>query len=139
MILEVVKQRKHQCCYILDYQLYKPGDDRMLSTEFSGKVIRRNKQLGLNEYKFLLKAIVSSGIGEQTYAPKMVFCGREANPTYDDAITEMDEFLHDSIEKLLSRTGVSPLEIDVLVDYQSLQDEDDIKAYSLTGMGCSAS
>ncbi|XP_050214622.1 3-ketoacyl-CoA synthase 12-like [Mercurialis annua] len=141
-------------CYILDYECYKPTDDRMLNTEFSGDIILRNKNLGLNEYKFLLKAIVSSGIGEQTYAPRMVFDGREENPRYEDAILEMDEFFHDCIDKLLTRSGVSPQEIDVLVVNISMLSvmpslcsriinhykmREDIKSYNLTGMGCSAS
>ncbi|KAE8712143.1 3-ketoacyl-CoA synthase 3 [Hibiscus syriacus] len=143
-----------QECYILDYQCYKPTDDRMVGTEFCGEVIKRNKNLGLNEYKFLLKAIVSSGIGEQTYAPRIMFSGREESPTLADGILEMEEFFHDSIGKLLSRAGVSAQEIDLLVVNVSMLSavpclssriinrykmRDDVKCFNLTGMGCSAS
>ncbi|XP_016467151.1 3-ketoacyl-CoA synthase 12-like [Nicotiana tabacum] len=153
-IWKIIDQKRHQHCYILDYQCYKPTDDRMLSTRFCGEVIRRNKNLGLNEYKFILKAIVSSGIGEQTYAPRMVFYGREECPTYDDGISEMEEFFHDSIDKILKRTKILPSEIDVLVVNISMlatmpslsariinhyNMREDIKVYNLTGMGCSAS
>ncbi|XP_061354083.1 3-ketoacyl-CoA synthase 12-like [Gastrolobium bilobum] len=154
LIWRLFDQRRDQECYLLDYQCYKPTDDRMLGTEFSGKIITRNKNLGLNEYKFLLKAIVSSGIGEQTYAPRNVFDGREANPTLMDGISEMEEFFNDSISKLLARSGISPSEIDVLVvniamltSVPSLSSRiinhykmrHDIKVYNLTAMGCSAS
>ncbi|KAK7257766.1 hypothetical protein RIF29_31986 [Crotalaria pallida] len=147
-------QRRDQECYILDYQLYKPTNDRMLGTEFCGKIIKRTQNLGLNEYKFLLKAIVSSGIGEQTYAPRNIFEGREANPTMLDGITEMEEFFNDSIAKLLDRSAISPSEIDVLVVNISMlatipslssriinhfKLRNDVKVYNLTGMGCSAS
>lgn len=147
-------KRHHKECYILAYECYKPTDDRKLSTRFSGEIIRRNKQLGLNEYKFLLKAIVSSGIGEQTYAPEMVFHGREQNPTFNDGISEMDEFFDDSIGKLLKKTKVSPSKIDILVVNISMlacipslssriinkyKLREDVKVYNLTGMGCSAS
>ncbi|KAL1558630.1 3-ketoacyl-CoA synthase 12 [Salvia divinorum] len=146
--------RRYRDCYILDYECYKPTEDRRLSTKFSGEVIRRNKHLGLNEYKFLLKAIVSSGIGEETYAPKMVFEGREASPTLRDGLVEMDEFFDDSIDKLLTRTGIHPADIDVLVVNISMlatvpslsssiinryKMREDVKVYNLTGMGCSAS
>ncbi|KAK6163229.1 hypothetical protein DH2020_000093 [Rehmannia glutinosa] len=147
-------QKRHQNCYILDYECYKPTEDRKLSTKFSGEVIRRNKHLGIHEYKFLLKAIVSSGIGEETYAPKMVFEGREASPTLADGLLEMDEFFIDSIDKLFKRTNISPSEIDVLVVNISMMAtlpslssriinfykmREDVKVYNLTGMGCSAS
>ncbi|KAJ1431941.1 Very-long-chain 3-ketoacyl-CoA synthase [Sesbania bispinosa] len=154
LIWRLFDQRRDQECYILDYQCYKPTDDRMLGTEFCGKIIRRTENLGLNEYKFLLKAIVSSGIGEQTYAPRNIFEGHEASPTLDDGVSEMDEFFNDSIEKLLARSAISPSEIDVLVVNISMlaavpslssriinryKMRDDIKVYNLTGMGCSAS
>ncbi|KAI3749984.1 hypothetical protein L2E82_20608 [Cichorium intybus] len=154
ILLNFLEKRRHQNCYILDYQLYKPSDDRKLSTEFSGDIIKRNKNLGLNEYKFLLKAIVSSGIGEETYAPKMVFEGREENPTHEDAINEMEEIFVDSIGKLFNRTGIQPESIDVLVVNVSMltcmpslsarivnryKMRDDVKTYNLSGMGCSAS
>ncbi|KAI6685690.1 hypothetical protein NL676_031603 [Syzygium grande] len=98
-----IDERNDRECYILDYQCYKPTDDRMLDTEFCGEIIKRTKNLGLLEYQFLLKAIVSSGIGEQTYGPRIVFSGREDNPTLDDGISEMEEFFCDSIGKLLER------------------------------------
>ncbi|KAL9998355.1 putative very-long-chain 3-oxoacyl-CoA synthase [Helianthus debilis subsp. tardiflorus] len=154
IVLNFLDTKRHQKCYLLDYQLYKPSDDRKLPTEFSGDVIKRAKNLGLNEYKFLLKAIVSSGIGEETYAPKMVFEGREENPTHHDAIEEMEELFEYTIGRLLKRTGVSPTDIDVLVVNISMlacipslssrivnryKMREDVKTYNLCGMGCSAS
>ncbi|CAH9107371.1 unnamed protein product [Cuscuta epithymum] len=154
IIWKFMGQKRHQGCYILDYQCYKPTDDRKLSTRLCGEIIRRNKNLGLNEYKFLLKTIVSSGIGEQTYAPKVVIEGREECPTFEDGVTEMEEFFYDSIDKLLKRQGICPSEIDVLVVNVSMlacmpslsariinhyKMREDIKVYNLSGMGCSAS
>ncbi|XP_010521808.1 PREDICTED: 3-ketoacyl-CoA synthase 12-like [Tarenaya hassleriana] len=154
MIWKLIDSKRDQECYILDYQCYKPSDDRMVSTHFSGEIIRRNQNLRLNEYKFLLKAIVSSGIGEQTYAPRLVFEGREENPTIRDGILEMEEFYADCVGKLLERNTVSPQEIDVLVVNVSMLSSvpslssriinhykmrEDVKVFNLTGMGCSAS
>ncbi|XP_052182114.1 3-ketoacyl-CoA synthase 12 [Diospyros lotus] len=153
-LVKIVERRRHQCCYILDFECYKPGDDRKLSTDFCGEVMKRTKNLGLDEFKFLLKAVVGAGLGEETYAPRMVFEGRESCPTFDDGITEMDEFFHDNIQKLLERSGVSPSQIDVLVVNISMltsapsvaariinhyKMRPDVKVYNLTGMGCSAS
>ena len=154
MIWKRVDARRDQECYILDYQCYKPTDDRMLDSELCLAVIKRTKNLGLLEYKFILKNVVNSGIGEQTYAPRTIIAGREQNPTILDAISEMEEFFHDSIAKLLARTAISPLEIEVLVVNVSMLSlvpslaariinhykmRDDIKVYNLSGMGCSAS
>ncbi|KAI3830092.1 hypothetical protein L1987_04225 [Smallanthus sonchifolius] len=154
ILINFLDTRRHQKCYLLDYQLYKPSDDRKLPTEFCGEVIKRAKNLGLNEYKFLLKAIVSSGIGEETYAPRMVFEGREENPSHQDAIEEMEELFEYIIGRLFRRTGVSPTDIDVLVVNISMlacmpslssrivnryKMREDVKTYNLCGMGCSAS
>ncbi|CAJ2654275.1 unnamed protein product [Trifolium pratense] len=154
LIWKLIDQKRDQECYILDYQCYKPTEDRMLGTEFCGKLIKRTENLGLNEYKFLLKAIVSSGIGEQTYAPRNIFEGREGSPTLNDGISEMEEFFNDSIAKLLAKSSISPSEIDVLVVNISMlailpslssriinryKLRHDVKVYNLTGMGCSAS
>ncbi|KAG9128784.1 hypothetical protein Leryth_009545 [Lithospermum erythrorhizon] len=153
-IWKIIDRKRHQQCYIVDYECYKPTSDRMLNTKFCGELMRRNTELGLNEYKFLLKAMVSSGIGEQTYAPKMIFDGKENCPSHDDALVEMDDFFHVSIDRLLKRTRVSPQEIDVLVVNISMlacipslssriinhyKMREDVKTYNLTGMGCSAS
>ncbi|KAL7264559.1 hypothetical protein ACSBR1_002505 [Camellia fascicularis] len=153
-LFTILDKKRHQCCYILDYQCFKPTDDRKLSTELSGEIIKRNKNLGLNEYRFLLKAIVSSGIGEQTYGPRIVFSARENLPSISDGVSEMSEFFNATIDKLLSRSGVSPSEIDVLVVNVSMisavpsltamiinkyKMRENIKTYNLTGMGCSAS
>ncbi|CAI0475069.1 unnamed protein product [Linum tenue] len=98
--------------------------------------------------------MVSSGIGEETYAPRMVFEGREETPTLRDGLLEMDDFFHDTIGKLLARSGVKPDEIDLLVVNVSMlaavpsltsrivnhyKMRDDVRTFNLTGMGCSAS
>ncbi|KAK4791120.1 hypothetical protein SAY86_031533 [Trapa natans] len=146
--------RRDRDCYILDYECHKPSDDRKLTTEHSGAIIRRNTSLGLFECKFLLKAVVNAGIGEHTYGPRIVFEGREEKPTIKDSILEMEEFFYDSVGKLLNRTGISPSEIDVLVVNVSMlasvpslasliinhyKMREDIKVFNLSGMGCSAS
>lgn len=149
-----IDSKRDQNCYIFDYQCHKPSDDRMLSTQYSGEIIGRNNHLRLSEYKFLLRAIVSSGIGEQTYAPKVYFEGREERPTLQDGILEMQDFYIDTIAKILERNKLSPSDIDVLVVNVSMLNatpslsariinhykmREDIKVFNLTAMGCSAS
>lgn len=154
MAWKLIDGRRDRDCYILDYQCYKPTDDRILNTDLSGEIMRRTKNLGLLEYKFLLRAMVSSGLGEKTYGPRVVVEGRENNPTLNDGITEMEEFFFDSIGKLLDRSRVPPSEIHILVVNISMiaclpslsasiinryKLREDLKVVNLTGMGCSAS
>ncbi|KAF3341134.1 3-ketoacyl-CoA synthase 12-like protein [Carex littledalei] len=140
-------------CYLVDYVCFKPSSDREITTRKCGEIIQRNKTLGLAEYKFLLKVVVNSGIGERTYGPRNIIEGREESPTLDDAIQEMDEFLDVSVRDLFVKTNISPRDVDVLVvnictfgPAPSLASRivhrynmrEDVKTYNLSSMGCSA-
>ncbi|CAD6203786.1 unnamed protein product [Miscanthus lutarioriparius] len=146
-------RRRQSRCYLLDYVCHKPRDDRKLSTETAGDVIQRNVRLGLTDYRFLLRVIVRSGIGEETYAPRNILEGREDTPTLQDSLEEMDAFFDEAIAELFARTGFAPIDVDVLVFNVSMLSpspslssqivrryglREDVAAYNLTGMGCSA-
>ncbi|XP_040378284.1 3-ketoacyl-CoA synthase 12-like [Oryza brachyantha] len=146
-------RRRQSRCYLIDYVCHKPADDRKVSTETAGAVIERSKRLGLPEYRFLLRVIVRSGIGEETYGPRNVLDGREDAPTHADALEEMEAFFGSSIDELFAKTGFGPRDVDVLVVNVSMFSPDpslasmivrrygmreDVAAYSLAGMGCSA-
>ncbi|KAK3155613.1 hypothetical protein QOZ80_2BG0205500 [Eleusine coracana subsp. coracana] len=149
----VVSRRRRERCYLLDYACHKPSDDRKVTTETAGAVIERNKRLGLSEYRFLLKVIVNSGIGEETYCPRNVLDGREDRPTHADALEEMDDFFHDAVSSVFHKTQVNPCSVDLVVlnvgsfsPAPSLVSRivgrfgmrEDVMAYNLSGMGCSA-
>ncbi|GAB2276673.1 hypothetical protein Dimus_011389 [Dionaea muscipula] len=147
-------QRRGQSCYMLCYECFKAPEARRLDTRMCADIVLRNKNLGLDEYRYLLKTIVSSGIGEGTYSPKNVIEGRENSPTVSDATSEMDEIMFATLDKLFENSAVDPAEIDILVVNVSLLStvpslasrivnrykmRQDVKAYNITGMGCSAS
>lgn len=146
-------RRRRARCYLLDYACHKPSDDRKVTTETAGAIIERNKRLGLSEYRFLLKVVVNSGIGERTYSPRNVLEGREECPSHDDALQEMDDFFADAVAAVLAKTGVAARDVDLVVlNVGSFSPEPclvsrlvrrfgmrhDVLAYNLSGMGCSA-
>ncbi|TXG49656.1 hypothetical protein EZV62_025531 [Acer yangbiense] len=143
---------------MLAYECYKATgdeeDSRRLDSQSCTKIVFRNKNLGLEEYRFLLQTIVNSGIGEETYAPKNVMEGREDSASLTDALSEMDDIIFTTLDRLFSKTGISPSEIDILVVNVSLfstfpslasrvmnhyKMRDNVKTFNLSGMGCSAS
>ncbi|KAM0949334.1 putative very-long-chain 3-oxoacyl-CoA synthase [Dioscorea sansibarensis] len=153
-IINTLNKMRHQNCYLIDYACFKPSDEFKLPTNICGEVIQRNKILGFDEYKFLLKIMINSGIGEETYGPRSIFRGEEATSTFDDALFEMDECFEHTIGDVLTSSGVKPTDIDILVVNVSMfapepslasrivnkfKMRDDIKIYNLSGMGCSAS
>ncbi|CAM0873449.1 unnamed protein product [Alopecurus aequalis] len=145
--------RRQSRCYLLDYVCHKPSDDRKVSTEIAGEVVQRNSRLGLSDYRFLLRVITRSGIGEETYCPLNILDHREDTPTHQDAVDEMDAFLDATIADLFAKSGFEPRDVDVLVVNISMFApapsiaarivhrygmREDVAAYNLSGMGCSA-
>ncbi|KAF5179832.1 3-ketoacyl-CoA synthase [Thalictrum thalictroides] len=149
---KLVKQR-HHACYILDYECYKPSDDRKLTAKHTGNIVLRIKNLGRDELQFLLRVMLNSGIGEESYGPQNFFGDREQSPSLSDGMLEMEFFYH-TLDNLFSKAKISPSEIDLLVINISTfspapslaarivnhhKMRDNIKIFNLTGMGCSAS
>lgn len=153
-IWKLILQRRDQGCYLLGYECYKATEDRKLGVEACLNIILRNKNLGLEEYQYMLKGMVNSGLGGETYCARSIIAGKEENPSLSDTILEMDEVFSSTLDKLFAKTGVSPSDIDILIVNVSLfspapsltsriinryKMKEDIKAFNLSGMGCSAS
>ncbi|KAJ8749381.1 hypothetical protein K2173_018871 [Erythroxylum novogranatense] len=146
--------KRDRCCYMLHYECYKAPKEQILDTMSCAKVVLRNSNLGLQEYRFLLRTMVGSGIGEQTYCPKPIIEGREESSTLKDSLSEMDAIIFDTLDNLFAKTGVSPSQIDIVVTSVSLfspvpsltarimnryKMRDTFKTFNLSGMGCSGS
>ncbi|OUZ99474.1 FAE1/Type III polyketide synthase-like protein [Macleaya cordata] len=101
---------------------------------------------------FMEKLIRSSGQGEETYLPPPLHY-IPPRASHQDAINEAQMVFFPVIDDLLSKTKISPLQIDVLVlncssfsPSPSLSSiiinkysmKTDIKSFNISGMGCSA-
>ncbi|KAF6164715.1 hypothetical protein GIB67_040967 [Kingdonia uniflora] len=151
--LKLLNQWRNQAYYIIGYECHKPGDDKKVSTEVCWNIMKRQMNLRLEEFQFTYKVMVNSGIGEDTYGTRNILRGKQEGPTIADALTKVEEFFYNSLDRLLSKYGISPSEIDILVNVSLFSStpslpikiinhykmRDDIKVYNLTGMGCSAS
>ncbi|TKY49273.1 3-ketoacyl-CoA synthase 21 [Spatholobus suberectus] len=139
---------------MLAYECHKPSEDTKVDSDSCANICLRNKNLGLEEYRFLLKNMTKSGIGENTYAPRNIIEGREAFVTVGDSLKEMDDIMFDTLDNLFNSTGFSPSQIDILVvsvstfaSVPSLTSRiinryklrENIKAFNLGGMGCTGS
>ncbi|KAL8162185.1 hypothetical protein V2J09_013674 [Rumex salicifolius] len=154
LFIQTLIQKQDKRCYMLRYECYKPPESRRMDTESAARIVWRNKNLELDQYRYLLKTMVKSGIGESTYCPKNVIEGRENCPTVADGVDEMDEIMFETLDKLFEKSEVDPSEIDILVVNVSLlaavpsltarivnryKMRPDVKTFNVTGMGCSAS
>ncbi|CAI0461090.1 unnamed protein product [Linum tenue] len=140
MLYKSLYRNSHKNCYLLGYQCYKAPDDLKLSSGTAAKIALRNRNLGLEEYRFMVRTMVRSGIGEETYIPRNIM--------------EMTDATFSNLDSLFARSAVSPCQIDILVTTGSLFApvpslssrivnrygmKESIKCFSLTGMGCSSS
>ncbi|KAL4576380.1 hypothetical protein LXL04_012476 [Taraxacum kok-saghyz] len=139
---------------MIDYECYQAPKDTMLDTDQCAKIASRNKNLRIEDYRFLVKTMVNSGLGEETYGPKNIILGEEQHPKLVDSLSELEDVFYNTLDSLLARSKISPSQIDILVVTVSLLSSTpsltsriinrynmrpDIKSFNLIGMGCSAS
>ncbi|GMJ14926.1 ECERIFERUM 60, 3-ketoacyl-CoA synthase 5 [Hibiscus trionum] len=102
--------------------------------------------------EFMAKTLTSSGLGQETYLPPALHC-IPPETHHRESIKEAQMVLFPVMDDLLSKTKLSPQDIDILIvncsgfcpspslssiiiNKYSLRS--DIKSYNLSGMGCSA-
>uniref|UniRef100_A0A7N0VGN8 NADP-dependent oxidoreductase domain-containing protein n=1 Tax=Kalanchoe fedtschenkoi TaxID=63787 RepID=A0A7N0VGN8_KALFE len=107
--------QRYQQCYLLSYKLFKALEDRHLSQETYGGIILRNRNQHLEEYKFLLRAMVGSGMGQCTSSPPIVLSGNKDCPRLANVLAEMEEIMFSTLDQLLESSGFRSEDIDILV------------------------
>ncbi|KAK9111162.1 hypothetical protein Scep_018681 [Stephania cephalantha] len=152
--------------YLLDYSCFKPAFDRKLSFEVCEYFVRRTRRFSLKSEEFMRGIYRKSGLGDETYGPPFIFESSSSNHKEEEeeeegeedaylhsALQEAQEGMFSSIDSLLSKTHMSPHEIDIVIvtcgmfnPIPSLTSilvnkykfKHDVKTYNLSGMGCSS-
>lgn len=138
--------------YLMDFTCFVPPDDYKMTKE---AFINRAKASGFFNEKsleFQRKILASSGLGEETYVPPSMHV-TPPDLGFAGCLKEAKMVLFGVMDEILSKSGVKPQDIGILVVNCSVfcptpslsamivnqyKLRDDIEAYSLGGMGCSA-
>ncbi|XP_072966715.1 3-ketoacyl-CoA synthase 17-like [Typha angustifolia] len=138
--------------HLLDYTCHLPDPDRRCSLEVCEYFGNRSRRFSPTSADFMRAIYRKSGLGDETYAPPFIF-QEDYEAKLKCAVQEAQEGLFTSVSSLLSKTGVLPSEISVLILACSMYSPSpslaslivnhfklppSIKTYNLSGMGCSA-
>ena len=138
--------------YLMDFTCFVPPDDYKMTKE---AFINRAEASGFFNEKsleFQRKILASSGLGEETYVPPSMHV-TPPDLGFAGCLKEAKMVLFGVMDEILAKSGVKPQDIGILVVNCSVfcptpslsamivnqyKLRDDIEAYSLGGMGCSA-
>ncbi|PSS32416.1 3-ketoacyl-CoA synthase [Actinidia chinensis var. chinensis] len=142
-----------QQIYLVDFSCLKPPN--FCRVPFS-TFLEHAKMLDFLDQEniaFMAKVLTTSGQGERTYLPPAIHY-IPPRSDHNEATNEVQMVLFPVFEDLLSKTNLSPQDIDILITNCSgfcptpslssiiinkYSMRDNIKSFNLTGMGCSAS
>ncbi|KAI4335032.1 hypothetical protein L6164_013718 [Bauhinia variegata] len=138
--------------YLLDFACYRPPNEFKISKAEFIELARRSGNFNDAAIEFQERVLKKSGIGDETYMPKIVF-RPGYKPTLQEGREELSVVMFGAIKDLLAATKVKPKDIRVLVVncgilnitpsissmiIQHFKLRHDIHSYNLGGMGCSA-
>ncbi|KAI3808854.1 hypothetical protein L1987_24817 [Smallanthus sonchifolius] len=139
--------------YLVDYSCLKPPNYWRLPFSSFLEHSRIVHSLDQQTVDFLSKVLESSGQGQRAYVPPSLHY-IPPRSTHEDAIKEAQTVLFPVFEDLLTKTKISPREIDIIIvncsgfcPSPSLSEiivnrfsmREDVKSFNISGMGCSAS
>ncbi|XP_073288969.1 3-ketoacyl-CoA synthase 6-like [Primulina huaijiensis] len=143
---------KPRSIYLVDYTCYKPPENFRVpfSTfmEHSRLILKDNPK----SVDFQMRILERSGLGEETCLPPAIHF-IPPTPTMEAARGEAEMVIFSAIDNLMGKTGIKPIDIDILIVNCSLFSptpslsamvvnkyklRSNVKSYNLSGMGCSA-
>ncbi|CAH9094384.1 unnamed protein product [Cuscuta epithymum] len=150
---------RYPAVLLLNYSCYKPPEQRKCSYQVAEAFVRRSDhRFSDDTLNFMRNIYAKSGLGDETYAPQFIFdessCSTRG-PSLKCALQEAQEGIFSSVDALFAKTHLihPPSSIDVLIvtcgsfsPTPSLSSliinryklRPDVKAYNLSGMGCSS-
>ncbi|XP_056164716.1 3-ketoacyl-CoA synthase 4-like [Syzygium oleosum] len=139
--------------FLIDYSCFKPSSDRKCTYGVSESFVRRSRRFSPESVEFMRKIYLKSGLGDETYGPPFMLRTDYEEARLESAKQEAREGIFSAVDSLLAKTAVHPQAIDVLIvtcgsfslspSLSSLivnryKLRPDVKAYDLSGMGCSS-
>ncbi|KAJ4833697.1 3-ketoacyl-CoA synthase 11 [Turnera subulata] len=151
-VLTAFSMSRPRKVFLVDFACYKPDPSQKSSKENSLKIASMTGYFSEESMDFQRKILERAGYGQMTYAPKGLL-KLPQDWSMAEALRETDEVMFGAIDELLSKTGVKPRDIGILVVNSSLFNptpslsarvvnryklRGNILSFSLGGMGCSA-
>jgi len=151
--------RHHHPVYLIDFVTFEPPTSWRLTHEQLMTCMQRQRCFTEESILFLRRILDKSGTGQQTaWPPGITQCLRDDSKTADQSVEaarkESETVICDVVQSCLRCTGTLPIDIDILIVNCSLfsptpslcamimnhfKMREDVMAYNLSGMGCSAS
>ncbi|KAL3570291.1 hypothetical protein D5086_027540 [Populus alba] len=138
--------------YLVDFSCFKPPNFCKVPPSFFLENASKLGYFDKESVAFMAKILTSSGLGEETYLPPALHC-IPPKSHQQESIKEAEMVLLPIMEDLLCKTKISPQDIDILIvscsgfcPSPSLSSiiinkfsmRDDVRSFSLSGMGCGA-
>lgn len=138
--------------YLVDFSCFKPPNFCRVSFSAFLEHASMIECFDSESVAFMSRILTSSGQSEETYLPPALHSIPPIT-NQEESVKEVQMVLFPIVEDLLSKTGVSPGDIDILivncsgfcpspsltsVIINKYSMRNDIKSYNLSGMGCSA-
>nr|KJB82945.1 hypothetical protein B456_013G221500 [Gossypium raimondii] len=138
--------------YLIDFACYRPHDDLKVTKDQFIELARASGKFDEASLEFQKKILKSSGIGDETYVPKVIM-SKENCATMKEGRLEASTVMFGALDELFEKTRIRPKDVGVLVVNCSIFNptpslsamiinhykmRGNILSYNLGGMGCSA-
>ncbi|KAK1305770.1 3-ketoacyl-CoA synthase 12 [Acorus calamus] len=99
---------------LVDYTCYKPDFDRC-SSEAYKYFIFDSRRFSRESESFISDILAKSGVGDEVYAPPLVFQTDNTDAKLRSAVQEAEEGMFSAVDSLLDKTHIHPSMIDILI------------------------